>query len=212
MHKPLLASIVHLYDRLLSRLAHLDGLAPLALRLFLIPVFWMAGTQKLANFESTVAWFGDADYGLGLPFPWLMAFLATATELAGAVLLALGLATRWIALPLMITMLVAATTVHLENGWQAIADPNAPFANTRVLEAAEKLEKARAILTEHGNYEWLTSSGSIVILNNGIEFAITYFVMLLALFFMGGGRYVSADWWLARALRQPGPGAHSGRA
>lgn len=46
---------------------------------------------------------------------------------------------------------------------------------------------------EHGNYDWLTSSGSVVILNNGIEFAATYFVMLLALFFMGGGRYVSLD-------------------
>lgn len=58
------------------------------------------------------------------------------------------------------------------------------------------------ILQEHGNYEWLTESGNFVILNNGIEFAATYFVMLLALFFMGGGRYVSVDWWLARFARQ----------
>lgn len=211
MQNPLLASITQQHDRILNRLSHLDGLAPLALRLFLIPVLWMAGMQKLSNFESTVAWFGDADYGLGLPLPWLMAFLATATELAGAVFLALGLATRWIALPLMITMLVAATTVHLENGWQAIADPNAPFANTRVMEAAEKLDKAHTILMEHGNYDWLTSSGSVVILNNGIEFAATYFVMLLALFFMGGGRYVSLDWWVARAVRQPAHGAQNAR-
>lgn len=47
----------------------------------------------------------------------------------------------------MITMLVAATTVHLENGWQAIADPNAPFANTRVMEAAVKLDKAHTQLS-----------------------------------------------------------------
>lgn len=192
-----------IHDAIFTRLRHLDGLAPLALRLFLVPVLWMAGTHKLADFESTVAWFGNPDWGLGLPFPWLMAFLATSTELAGAVLLALGLATRWIAIPLMVTMVVAATTVHLENGWQAIADPGAPFANERVLESTEKLERARAILQEHSNYDWLTGSGNFVVLNNGIEFAATYFIMLLALFFLGGGRYVSLDWWLARSAGRP---------
>lgn len=80
------------------------------------------------------------------------------------------------------------------------------------MEAAEKLDKAHTILMEHGNYDWLTSSGSVVILNNGIEFAATYFVMLLALFFMGGGRYVSLDWWVARAVRQPAHGAQNARA
>jgi hypothetical protein len=36
------------------------------------------------------------------------------------------------------------------------------------------------------------------LLNNGIEFAATYFIMLLALFFIGAGRYLSVDFWLAR--------------
>ena len=31
-----------------------DFLAPLALRLYLAPVCWMAGTKKFADFESTV--------------------------------------------------------------------------------------------------------------------------------------------------------------
>ncbi|MEF1306676.1 AraC family transcriptional regulator, partial [Vibrio owensii] len=35
-------------------------------------------------------------------------------------------------------------------------------------------------------------------LNNGMEFAATYFVMLLVLFFYGGGRYVSLDYWLRK--------------
>lgn len=161
----------------------------------------MAGLHKYQSFDSTVDWFGNADYGLGLPFPWLMAFLATSTELLGALLLALGLATRWISIPLMITMLVAAVTVHLANGWQAIADPNGIFTNPQVLDSAEKLARAKEILQEHGDYNWLTSSGNFVILNNGIEFAVTYFVMLLSLFFMGGGRYVSVDYWLARRFQ-----------
>lgn len=190
-------------SRQLTPLRHLDGLPSLALRLYLVPVFWMAGSTKLVNFQDTVQWFGDVDHGLGLPLPWLMAVLATAAELAGALLLAAGLATRWICLPLLVTMAVAAITVHLDNGWQAIADPGAPFANAQVLASAERLERARELLQAHGNYDWLTASGSFVILNNGIEFAVTYAVMLLALVVLGGGRYVSLDWWLARWLRRP---------
>ncbi|MGB5096622.1 MAG: hypothetical protein WBN82_01805 [Porticoccaceae bacterium] len=44
----------------------------------------------------------------------------------------------------------------------------------------------------------LAEKGNFVVLNNGIEFAATYFIMLLSLFFSGGGRYVSLDYWLAR--------------
>lgn len=188
------------YRTLGQTLSHLDGIPSLLIRLYLIPVFWMAGSNKLAHFDDTVAWFGNPDWGLGLPLPWLMAALATAAEVAGAVLLALGLGTRVISLPLAITMLVAAVTVHWENGWQAIADASAPFASEAVMSAPEKLERARSILQEHGNYDWLTSSGNFVVLNNGIEFAATYFVMCLALIALGGGRYVSVDYWVSKRL------------
>lgn len=187
-------------QRSIQRLAHLNGIATLALRLFLAPVLWMAGMNKFTSFDSTVEWFGNSDWGLGLPLPGLMAGLATATELVGAVLLTLGLFTRLITLPLIFTMLVAIASVHWENGWQAIADPQAPFANQSVIASTEKLERARSILREHGNYDWLTSSGKFVILNNGIEFATSYLAMLLALLFLGGGRYVSVDFWLMRWL------------
>ena len=72
------------------------------------------------------------------------------------------------------------------------------FGVVRVIEAVEKKQRIIAILREHGNYRWLTSSGPVTILNNGIEFAITYFLMLLSLFFTGGGRYISIDYWLTR--------------
>lgn len=175
------------------------NIASLALRLYLAPIFWMAGTNKLNAFDNTVDWFGNSDWGLGLPFPWLMALLATAAELLGATLLVLGLFTRLISIPLIITMLVAIASVHWPNGWQAIADANAPFANAQVLAAPEKLERAREILQTHGNYEWLTASGKFVILNNGIEFATTYLIMLLALVGLGGGKYHSLDYWLHRS-------------
>lgn len=193
----LLIAAQDLLDR--SRIA--DGLAPLLLRLYLAPVFWMAGMQKLNHFADTVSWFGDSDYGLGLPFPWLMAALATAAELVGAVSLLLGLAVRWVSLPLMVTMLVAAFTVHWPNGWLAIAEATGPFATERTIEAVERLQRAREILREHGDYAYLTEHGSLVMLNNGIEFAATYFIMLLSLFFTGAGRYVSIDYWLRLRIR-----------
>ncbi|OTG94029.1 AraC family transcriptional regulator [Acinetobacter sp. ANC 4654] len=196
--KNLIAALLQRYKNLGIILKHFDGLAALGLRLYLVPVFWMAGTNKLMNFQDTIDWFGNSDWGLGLPFPSIMAALATSAELSGAVLLALGLFTRLISIPLIITMFVAIFTVHLPHGWQAIADPNAPFANAQVLASAEKLEKAREILETYGNYDWLTSSGSLVILNNGVEFAVTYSVMLLALIVLGGGRYVSLDYWFTR--------------
>ncbi|MCL2916651.1 HvfX family Cu-binding RiPP maturation protein [Shewanella litorisediminis] len=177
-----------------------EALAPLALRVYLAPVLMQAGYNKLSHFDDTAAWFGNPDWGLGLPFPELMTALAAGTEFFGAILLILGLFTRLISIPLMITMLVAAFTVHWQNGWLAIADPSSWLANEQVMASAERLAKARSLLQEHGNYDWLSGSGNFVVLNNGIEFAITYFVMLLALFAMGGGRVTSLDWWLAKRL------------
>lgn len=191
-------------QNLLDATKAVDWLAPLALRLYLVPIFWMAGTNKIGGFENTVAWFGDPDWGLGLPFPTLMATLAVGSEVAGAVLLLIGLGVRWIAVPLMITMLVGAVTVHWQNGWLAIATGSGLFATERTQGAIERLGRAKSILKEHGNYEWLTDNGGFVVLNNGIEFAATYFIMLLVLFFFGGGKYVSLDYWIAKKIRKNG--------
>lgn len=175
-----------------------DWLGPLALRLYLAPVFWMAGTTKIDGWENTVAWFGNPDWGLGLPFPTLMAFLATGTEVVGAIALLIGLGVRWMCIPLMVTMVVAAVTAHWQYGWLAIATGSGMFATERSLGAIDRLDRAKSILKEHGNYDWLTENGNFVILNNGIEFAATYFIMLLVLFFIGGGRYVSLDYWIKK--------------
>jgi len=180
----------------------IDFLAPLAIRLYLAPIFWMAGTQKLTAFDSTVDWFGNTEYGLGLPFPYLMAGLATWAEIIGAILLLIGLAVRWVSIPLMATMLVAALTVHLKNGWLAIAEGSGFFASEQTVTAVERLSIAKNILREHGNYNWLTENGSLVILNNGIEFSATYFIMLLVLFFIGAGNYFSVDYWLAKHFQR----------
>ncbi len=198
-------SLLHVMNRLqgvLDAMRAVDFLAPLALRLYLVPIFWMAGTKKFAAFEDTVAWFGNPEWGLGLPFPTLMVILAAGSEFLGAIFLLVGFAVRWMSIPLMLTMLVAAFSVHWQNGWLAIAEGSGSlFATERTIGAIERLDRAKAILQEHGNYGWLTENGSFVVLNNGIEFAATYFVMLLALFFMGAGRFLSMDYWIARRFR-----------
>jgi uncharacterized membrane protein YphA (DoxX/SURF4 family) len=198
-----------------------EFIAPLLLRLFLAPVFISAGLNKFNSFDSTVAWFGNSDWGLGLPLPWLLAALATGAELIGGLLLLAGLATRLVAIPLMVTMLVAMTTVHWHNGWFAIAPSNPATSTARPLaavgltvahdslansvEVGKRLAAAKSLLQRHGNYPWLTERGHFVVLNNGIEFAATYFIMLLSLFFTGGGRWLSADYWLLRRWpAQPG--------
>jgi putative oxidoreductase len=185
---------------LLNSAKAVDWIAPLALRLYLVPVFWMAGTMKLSGWDNTVAWLGNPDWGLGLPFPTLMAFLATGAEVVGAMSLLIGLGVRWMCIPLMVTMVVAAVTAHWSNGWLAISTGSGVFATERTIGATERLDEAKSILKEHGNYEWLTENGSFVVLNNGIEFAATYFIMLLALFFLGAGRFVSLDYWIDRKL------------
>jgi len=131
-----------------------------------------------------------------------MAWMASLTEAGGAVLLLFGLGVRWISIPLMGTMIVAAVTVHLQNGWLAIAEGAGFFATERTMGAIERLDRAKDILKEHGNYSWLTENGPIVMLNNGIEFAATYFIMLLALLVIGGGKYVSVDYWIATRFRK----------
>lgn len=197
-----MASILKRLQNILNVSRQFDFLGPLALRLYLVPVFWVAGNAKLGAMENTIEWFGNTDWGLGMPFPTLMAWLATMSEVGGAILLLLGLATRFATIPLMVTMLVAAITTHWQNGWQAIADPMSPFANANVGGAIDRLDRARDILRTHGNYDWLTETGNFVISNNGIEWAATYFIMLLALFFTGGGKasidHLVDRYWLQR--------------
>lgn len=195
----LFAAGARTYDSALAAIRNLDGIPPLLLRLILAPVMMQAGWNKLVGFEGTVRWFGDS---LGMPFPELMATLAMSAELGGGALLLIGFGTRIVAVPLMVTMLVAAFAVHWENGWLVLSDASSWLANERVLEAAERKAAAIAILREHGDYRWLTGRGSVTILNNGIEFAAMYFVMLLSLLFTGGGRFTSVDHSIRQWLEQ----------
>ncbi len=196
------------YQKAVLKLQQLDFIPLLLLRLYLTPVMMQAGWTKLQNFDSTLSWFANPDWGLGLPAPALMLSLVILLELGGGLALLLGLFTRLTALGLSVTMLVAMGTVHAKNGWLAIADASSWLAdgtilsNEAVMTAAEKLAKANEILQQQPDYDWLVSSGKLVVLNNGIEFAATYFVMLLLLVVYGAGRCLSLDYWLSRKAAQ----------
>jgi putative oxidoreductase len=206
-----MSSIVSVLCKVKTAINKADFLAPLAFRFYLAPILIVAGLGKTGdNFAGMVGWFDS----LGMPAPAVMAALAIAAEVGGGFALLFGFAVRALAIPLMFTMAVAASIAHWDNGWFAIApsDPDystAQFFDALGFEAAkESLEnseevgkRVRAVkdlLKEHGNYSWFTGRGSLVVLNNGIEFAATYFFMLLSLLFTGGGRYVSVDYWLVR--------------
>lgn len=200
-------------------LSVLDGIPLLLLRIYLAPILIFAGygklqlgsesaigLQKLLADPDVVSWFGNSDWGLGLPAPEFLAFMAGWTELLGGWLLLFGLLTRFISLPLMVTMIVAATTAHWDNGWHALPEGKLTvpweWRVDLIDEASERKSAATALLKRHGNYDWLTEAGSITVLKNGIEFAATYFIMLMVLFFYGGGRIFSLDYWL---FREPDP-------
>ena len=219
------------YARFVNLLKAGDFLAPLLMRLILAPVLIVAGFNKLQLADShaslwqrflaspeTVEWFGDSQWGLGLPIPDVLAFLAGWTEFLGGWFLLVGFLTRLTTLPLMVIMLVAIFSVHWENGWFAIAPssanasaalawswlgiPGAQESLANSAEVAERLGRIKSIVAEHGFPDYLYEKGSIVVLNNGIEFAAMYFVMLLSLLRSGAGKYLSLDFWLTVKCRK----------
>lgn len=190
----MLTKIIFWYKLIVAKIMKADFIVLLAIRLYLIPVIYEGAHSKVLGFSGTVAWFSTstADGGLGLPFPWLLAFLATATEVLGLICIALGLFTRIMAIPMIVVMSVASLMVHWSHGWLAIASND--------MESSQRMTGFLQWLIENfpGRYNYITQLGDPVILNNGIEFSATYFVMLLVLLVWGGGKFVSLDHWLKK--------------
>ena len=103
------------YQNLVSKLTSLESLPLLFMRLILAVGFFGPAKMKLSNIADIITWFES----MNMPLPALNAYLATTTESAGVILLVLGLGTRIIAIPLIITMIVAIITVHLGHGFEA---------------------------------------------------------------------------------------------
>lgn len=107
--------ITQSYIRLGNQLKKADFLPLLLIRLVLAYGFYNPAKMKWADINAIGEWFGS----IGVPAPLLNAYLAAGTEALGVVLLVLGLGTRLISIPLMITMVVAIVTVHWAHGFEA---------------------------------------------------------------------------------------------
>lgn len=98
---------VSAYRWLVWGLEALIPLFDLAVRLYLANIFWKGGMVKLSSWMSTVMLFTMV-YDVPLLPPEIAAYLATAVELGGSFLLAIGLAGRWAALSLFGLNIVAS--------------------------------------------------------------------------------------------------------
>jgi len=107
--------MIAFYEKTAQKLNQLKDLPLLLFRLILAYGFYDPAIKKWSDIGAITQWFDS----MGLPLPGLNAYLAASAEALGVVLLALGLGTRIISIPLMITMLVAIFTVHIGNGFAA---------------------------------------------------------------------------------------------
>ncbi len=97
--------------------------------LLLVRLYWgwqfiQTGWGKVNNIPKIMEYFTT----LGIPFPGVNAHFIAGLELAGGILLVLGLASRLIALPLTINMLVAYITADREALFSVISDPGKFYA------------------------------------------------------------------------------------
>lgn len=91
---------------MLSASCRLAWLPPLLARVSVGLVFVTTGWGKLQNLDRVIAFFQS----LGIPAPEYQAPFVAATELTCGLLLVAGLGTRFAAVPLVVTMLVAIRT------------------------------------------------------------------------------------------------------
>lgn len=121
-------ALLEWYDRTTARLrAAGDYTWPTALRLIMFWEFWESGTTKLrgSNWFADIPW---ADWQKGFPWPFsqistdLNWFLATWGELVLAVMVLLGLFTRFAAVSLIVITVVATAAVHWPAEWSSLGE------------------------------------------------------------------------------------------
>jgi putative oxidoreductase len=156
------------YDVLRDKLNFIgEGLPQLAIRLILAWEFGEAGFEKLHGSN----WFADISF----PFPFNLLppdiswGMATYFEIIGAFALALGFATRFFSLSLIILTIVAIAAVHWPDQWSTLAE----------------LAKGYRISDKEGD-----GFGNY-------KLPLIFLVMLLPLLFSGAGK-LSVDYWVRK--------------
>jgi putative oxidoreductase len=85
-----------------------EPVAPFVGRFTLGVLFMSTGWGKVHSLDKVTAFFAE----LGIPMPAFNAYVVSFTELVGGALLLVGLASRFAALPLIVSMLVAILTAQ----------------------------------------------------------------------------------------------------
>jgi putative oxidoreductase len=116
--------VVQLYRALIAAASSLQSPFLLAVRLYWGWQFAQDGWGKLHNLDQVAEFFGT----LGLPAPGVTAAFIGGLELAGGILLAVGLGARLISLLLTVNMLMAFITADREALLSVFSDPDKLYA------------------------------------------------------------------------------------
>jgi putative oxidoreductase len=120
----MMQTITNLYGLLIRVANSLQSPFLLVVRLYWGWQFAQTGWGKLGDINKVINFFTS----LGIPAPALNAWFVSGLELAGGILLILGLGSRLIALPLAIDMVVAYITADREALGKIFSDPDKFYA------------------------------------------------------------------------------------
>jgi putative oxidoreductase len=120
----MMQTITNLYGLLIRVANSLQSPFLLLVRLYWGWQFAQTGWGKLSDINKPINFFTS----LGIPAPVLNAWFVSGLELAGGILLILGLGSRLIALPLVIDMVVAYITADREALGKILSDPDKFYA------------------------------------------------------------------------------------
>ena len=113
-------AVVRAYELLVTVANFLQSPFLLALRLYFFWQLFLTGKGKLSNIGKIIDYFSS----LGIPAPGLNAYFVSALECFGSLLLIIGLASRPLALLIVISMSVAYVTADFEAVSSIFSDPD----------------------------------------------------------------------------------------
>jgi putative oxidoreductase len=111
-------SVAAIIDWTYAKLPSLSGAIALLTRLFVGGFFMSTGWGKMHHLED----FAKNFAGWNIPYPHFNAALSAYTEFYGGLLTVLGIATRVVAIPMIINMLVAIFAVVIPQNVSTLSD------------------------------------------------------------------------------------------